>query len=86
MRWYWESVHYKRELGDLMVDRMLRNVRSTEWPDFGVELSPESIEGHLAALRSAQRAYAAEHPEVIATIRALIHEGNDLEALTKVAR
>ena len=86
MRWYWESVHYKRELGELMVDRILRNVRSTEWPDFGVELSMESIEAHLAALRSAQRAYAAEHPEVITTIRALIHEGNDLEALTKVAR
>jgi len=71
MRWYWETVHYKRELGDLILDRMLRNVRSSEWPDFGMRLEPDNIEAHLAALRELQRAFAAAHPDVVAEIRAL---------------
>lgn len=91
MRWYWESVHYKRELGDLMLNRMLLDVRSPEWPDFGVRLGPGNIEAHLASLRNSQRTYAAEHPEVIAAIRALINEGNyafpdQSEAVMRISR
>lgn len=76
MRWYWETVHYKRELGDLMLERMLRNVRSPEWPDFGVRLEPDNIEAHLALLRDLQRAYAGAHPDVVAGIRAMMKNAN----------
>jgi hypothetical protein len=76
MRWYWEPVHYKRELGDLMLNRILRDVRSPEWPEFGVRLEPGNLEAHLATLRDLQRAYAAEHPDVIAGIRALLAKAN----------
>lgn len=91
MRWYWEPVHYKRELGDLMLNRMLHNVRSAESPEFGVRLEPGNLEAHLAHLRDLQRAYAAEHPEVIAEIRALIDEANyrangQLEVETSIPR
>ncbi len=91
MRWYWEPVHYKRELGDLMLNRILRDVRSPEWPEFGVRLEPGNLEAHLATLRDLQRAYAAEHPDVIAGIRALIEKANywgsgQSEAVTSVLR
>lgn len=80
MRWYWETVHYKRELGDLILNRMLLNMRSSEWPDFGVRLEPDSIEAHLANLRTLQRTFAVEHPDVIAEIRALINAAKYGEA------
>jgi len=91
MRWYWEPVHYKRELGDLMLNRILRDIRSPEWPGFGVNLEAGNIEAHLAGLRDLQRSYAAEHPEAIAEIRALINKANyaapdESEAVTRLSR
>lgn len=76
MHWYWEPVHYKRALGDVILDRMLSGVRSQEWPDFGVRLDPGNLEAHLARLRDLQRQYAAEHPDVVAQIRTMLKLAN----------
>ena len=72
MNWYWESVHYKAELGNLMVDRMLRGLVSPDYPSFGVQLSPDNIELHLVNLRAHQQQYAAQHPDVVAAIKAIM--------------
>ena len=76
MRWYWETVHYKPELGELMLARMMQDIRPAEWPEFGVRLDPDNLEANLAALRDRQRAYATAHPEVIAVIRTLMKDAN----------
>jgi hypothetical protein len=76
MRWYWEPVHYKPELGDLMLNRMLRNSVSPQWPDFGMMLERDNLELHLTRLRDLQQEYATENPDVIAAIRTLMKEGN----------
>jgi len=72
-----EPVHYKRELGDLMLDRMLRGAISPEWPDFGVRLTADNLEPHLVHLRELQQSYAAEHPAVAAMIRNLARRQSD---------
>jgi hypothetical protein len=72
MNWYWESVHYKPELGNLMLDQMLRGFASPDWPGFGVQLNPDNIEMHLFNLRAHQQQYAAQHPDVVAAIKAIM--------------
>jgi hypothetical protein len=74
MRWYWESVHYKRELGNLMLDRMFQETVAGEWPDFGVRITTSNLESHLSRLRDLQALYASQNPGVVATIRALMKE------------
>ncbi len=54
MQWYWESSHYKRELGDLVLDRVFNynNLSRNVPDDFGVLLSLDNIESHLSKVRS----------------------------------
>jgi hypothetical protein len=71
MRWYWESVHYKRELGEMMLDQMLRGSPTS---NFGVQLTADNLEMHLARLRDYQQQYAAAHPEVVSALCSLIEK------------
>lgn len=54
IHWYWEPAHYKREMGELMLAKLLNRSCVTE--DFplspGIRLSIENLEQHLAELRS----------------------------------
>ena len=54
MQWYWESSHYKRELGDLVLDRVFNynNLSRNVPDDFGVLLSLDNIASHLSKVRS----------------------------------
>ncbi len=54
MTWYWDPVHYKKELGDIVLDRMFGGNFSggNKYADFGVQMTRENIESHLAKLRS----------------------------------
>ena len=73
MRWYWESSHFKKELGDLVLDRLFnyhepgRNVPE----DFGVPITAENIEVHLAQLREQQKRYSETHPQEVAEVEYL---------------
>ncbi len=73
MRWYWESSHYKRELGDLVLDRIFsyQSSERTVPDDFGVRLTAESIEGHLGQIRADREQWRREYPEDAAEIDAL---------------
>jgi hypothetical protein len=54
MRWYWESSHYKKELGDLVLDQVLGydSAEASKRPDFGVLINSSNIELHLATIRA----------------------------------
>jgi len=73
MRWYWESSHFKKELGDLVLDRLFnyhepgQNVPE----DFGVLITAENIETHLAQLREQQKRYSETHPQEVAEVEYL---------------
>lgn len=69
-RWYWESGHFKAELGA----RMLRIMAGLDPPDdlFAVELTSETIEATLAAIRESRRAFADAQPGSVAEIGEMI--------------
>ena len=48
MKYHWEASHYKKELGDIVLDRLL-NI--SPYKDFGVELNIQNIDNHIQNLR-----------------------------------
>ncbi|MBI3248601.1 MAG: hypothetical protein HYZ50_19030 [Deltaproteobacteria bacterium] len=74
MRWYWESSHFKKETGDLVLDRLFGHERpSRSLPeDFGVLLSPQNIEAHLAWVRGQQQRYRETHSHEVAEVEDLV--------------
>lgn len=70
MRWYYESSHFKADLGERVIARVLGR-GSTEDEPFGVRLTSQNIEAHLAQLRADRQRYADAQPQEIAWIEAL---------------
>lgn len=50
MQWYWEDSHFRKELGDKIIDRIFKKENSEK--DFGVLLTKENIESHLKSARN----------------------------------
>ncbi|OCL82517.1 hypothetical protein AAW30_01341 [Arcobacter porcinus] len=48
MKYHWEASHYKKELGDIVLDRLLD---ISSYKDFGVELNSDNIDNHIQNLR-----------------------------------
>jgi hypothetical protein len=75
MRFYWDSSHFKERVGDWVLDRVLATVSTPDAPppaDFGVLLTPDSVEAALAGIRAARDAYRARHAGEVAQIEALV--------------
>lgn len=70
MRWFWESVHYKKPLGDLVLDRVLdyHATGRVAPQDFGVKITPANIEEHLNNLQKGQKEWEEAHPRDVAEI------------------
>ena len=64
MKWYWESSHYKKELGDIVLCRLFNNKSSEclDIPNFGVELSTETINSHLNTIRLNRERWISSFP------------------------
>ncbi len=73
MKWYWDSSHYKKELGDIVLDRMFDGNFSggLDYQDFGIKLTSQNIEDHLAKLRTEREQWRSTHPEDVAEIETL---------------
>ena len=65
MRWFWEFSHYRHAAGNLVLDRIFGHGRPESAPpaDFGVRLTGETINAHLAHSRTGIAAWAAANPE-----------------------
>ncbi|MBT3612818.1 MAG: hypothetical protein HOH97_01550 [Thiotrichales bacterium] len=73
MQWYWESSHYKKELGDLVLDQIF-DYHSSERKvadGFGVKLASENISDHLEKIRQDRQRWRASHPNDVSEIEAL---------------
>lgn len=69
MNWFWEPVHYKGALGDVILSRIAGQVDAgSSQQDFGVPLDASTLDAHLAHLRELQRDFAAGHPDEAAQI------------------
>lgn len=59
MRWYWEGGHFKRELGDLILNRIFE--RHAAAVEFGILLNSVNVDGQIAAVRGQEIAYRESH-------------------------
>lgn len=76
MQYYNESSHYALAAGNLVLDRIF-NFKSpdrTVPEDFGVLLTPQTIEVHLALIRADRERYRQTHPQDVAEIEAMARE------------
>jgi hypothetical protein len=66
MKWFWESVHFKRETGHFIIDRLL-GYRRPGCPlpsDFGIRVSSKNINAHLAYQQNQRLQYLVQHPKI----------------------
>lgn len=64
MQFYWECSHFKKELGDLVQDRIFGINLPDEVPvNFGVQLTPENVPSVLSDTLILLDAYLAENPD-----------------------
>lgn len=62
MRGYWESSHYKKEVGDWVLDRLYGIQNAPRVPDdFGVLLNSDTLDSHLVQLRDGRQRYMETH-------------------------
>ncbi len=59
---YIDSSHYRSEIGDMIISKMLDNPSVNYPKDFGIWLTPDNIDEHLKNTRIAQEAWAKRHP------------------------
>lgn len=67
-RWYWEAGHFKAELGNLMLERMLAPQRESA---FGFALTPERIDANRARVAGERAACLAANPALFAEAASL---------------
>ncbi|MCJ8314561.1 MAG: hypothetical protein MJK11_16525 [Pseudomonadales bacterium] len=73
MKFYWESTHFTKILGDHVLDRMF-NINNSERENvekFGVILTQVNIEAELKKIRLDQIYYEIKHPKDIEEIKSL---------------
>jgi hypothetical protein len=71
MKWYWESSHYKEELGNIVLDSVFERKIAD---DFGVLINTKNIDKHLADIRIQQQQYRKDHPIDAAEVLKLAEE------------
>ena len=67
--WFWEPVHYRTALGDIMIQRM-RHAGSPN--QFGVKLSRDNLSEWLSKVRADRDKYRSTNPEAIARIVSIL--------------
>lgn len=71
LRWYWEAGHFKKELGDILLSKMLASKREQDF-GIGMHLNPESIDAQLAATRLQSTRYRSQERRAVADIARLV--------------
>lgn len=75
MRWYRESSHGTKALGDLMLNRVAGTLPADRFPPhFGVLLTPPILEKELARQTAALASWRTAHPQDVAEIAATLHQ------------
>lgn len=72
MHGYWESSHYKKEIGNIILHKLLTADNSTPPADFGVLLTPLSIGSQLQNAQSQRDAYINANPDILVDIENML--------------
>jgi hypothetical protein len=79
LRYSWDGVHFRTATGDMILARMhdLKSGRQVSPPsDFGVLLTPANLESQLEKDRRDGAAYAAAHPDLLASLEPFRRRSN----------
>ena len=73
-KWYWEAGHFKKDLGDRILDRILGDPSPRQSPgeNLGVNLVSSNIEQHLSQVRTGRLLYHRDYPGDTAQLRDLV--------------
>lgn len=74
MRWYWEAGHFKSELGELVLNRVLNQPESL--PGFGVRLNSGNVEEQIALDRVQENAYRLSHLQDVTALEQIADKIN----------
>lgn len=74
MRWYRETSHFRRVLGDKVLDRISGHGGDADCPDFGDRLSAATLADSLAAQARRMDEWISRHPRDVAEIDALARQ------------
>ncbi|MGA8148484.1 MAG: hypothetical protein WB870_13070 [Gallionellaceae bacterium] len=69
MRWYWEAGHFKRELGDMILNRIFARAGGND--HFGVRLTSDNVDSQIAAMRAQETSYRQSHPQDMEELEAI---------------
>lgn len=71
MTYYWDSSHYRQEVGNLILNRLFDHELASVPADFGVLTTPENVEEHLVKIQRDRESWANANPEAIAFVEEL---------------
>ncbi|NEO96366.1 MAG: hypothetical protein F6K56_42030 [Moorea sp. SIO3G5] len=71
MKNYWDSSHYREEVGDLILNRLFSYQVQTVPEDFGVIITPENVESHLGKIRNERESWAETNPDLVKLVEDL---------------
>lgn len=72
MKWFWEAIHFKEELGYHILDRIFNHKRN-DCPtphDFGVKISMKNIATYEEIQKKSRQEYVQTHIELVSNIKA----------------
>lgn len=83
--WFWEPSHYRRELGDIMLSRMLdRRCHDKALPaDFGVTVTPQTLDDRLEDLALERDLYMLAHPDNVLRLSKLVKRQGEVSLATE---
>lgn len=73
-RWYWEAGHFKKELGDQMLNEILLPTSKPSPNPFGKKLTQENISLHNIALRKEMDTFQVSDTKVVSEIKEIVQQ------------
>ena len=85
LAWFWEPSHYRQELGDIMLSRMLdRHCDSKELnEDFGVQVTQKTIDDRLEGLALQRDLYMLANPNDVLRLSKLVKRQEEISLATQ---
>ena len=76
MQWYYESSHFSKPLGDLVLNKVFnyQEEKQATTSSFGVLLTSENIEDHLLQIRLEQKEYEKTNQEDVMMVKKLVNK------------
>jgi hypothetical protein len=80
---YADNSHFTPRVGDLILDRIFNQKTDSIPDDFGILITPENIESHLAKIRKDREIWAENNPDEIQLVKKIYPQVLEQKKLTK---